>query len=51
MGERREERKIVIVYSSMYSFTEKAISIAVDEIKKNGIKPIIFMYTDEESSR
>lgn len=46
LGER-EEGKIVIVYSSMYGFTDKVVSILYDELSKKGVKPLIFKYTDK----
>ena len=39
--------KITVVYSSMYRFVEKAIEVAVDELKKQGFKPVIHRFVDE----
>ncbi len=38
--------KVVILYSSMYGFVEKAINIVIDELVKNNINPIVFKVTD-----
>ena len=36
-----EEDGVVIVYTSIYGHTQKAIDLLVDELKKNGVKKII----------
>ena len=44
------DRKVVVIYSSMYGFVENAISILVDELVKNGIKVRIHRFNDTEYS-
>jgi len=47
LAEGRVERgKIVIVYSSMYGSVKKAISFAVEELKRKKLKPLIYGFTD-----
>ncbi len=38
--------KVLILYSSMYGFVEKAINMVIDELRKNNINPIVFKITD-----
>ncbi|AIF69083.1 hypothetical protein PAP_03315 [Palaeococcus pacificus DY20341] len=40
--------KVLVVYSSMYGFVEKAVSVAVDEVKKLGYNPVVYKFTDTE---
>lgn len=42
-----EKGKILVVYSSMYGFTEEAATIAVEELSRNGYRPVIFRFTDK----
>lgn len=43
-----EKGKIAVIYSSMYGSVEKAISLAIDELKRNGVNPVIHKFTDME---
>ena len=47
IGEKESE-KIVIIYNSMYGFTDKVISILYSRLKEKGVEPLIFKYTDVE---
>ncbi len=38
--------KVVVVYDSMYGSVEKGISVAINELRKKGIKPIVYSFTD-----
>ena len=40
--------KVTVVYSSMYRFVEKAVEVAVDELKKQGFEPVIYRFVDEQ---
>ena len=42
-----ERRKTVIVYASMYGFTENIINTLIEEIEKKGIHPLVFRITDK----
>jgi len=38
--------KILVIYSSMYGSTEKAVETAVDYLRNKGFSPIIYRFTD-----
>lgn len=38
---------MLVVYDSMYGFVEKRMDIVIDELKKHGMKPVIYKYTDK----
>lgn len=40
------KNKTVVIYTSMYKFVEEAVEIAVDELKKQGVEPRIYKFTD-----
>ena len=42
----QSKEKVLILYSSMYGFVEKAMDIVIDELKKNNVNPIVFKITD-----
>lgn len=42
----RSRDKVLVLYSSMYGFVEKAIDVVIDELKKNNIEPVVFRLTD-----
>ncbi|AAL80875.1 FprA family A-type flavoprotein [Pyrococcus furiosus DSM 3638] len=44
---RAEKGKVLVVYDSMYGFVEKRMDIVIDELKKHGMKPVIYKYTDK----
>ncbi|ADT83327.1 FprA family A-type flavoprotein [Thermococcus barophilus] len=41
--------KVLVIYDSMYGFVEKAIEIALDELKKHGYIPVVYRFTDKEA--
>jgi len=43
-----ENRKILVIYSSMYGFLEKAVNIAVEELVNKGFKVKIYRFADRE---
>ncbi|KUK14153.1 MAG: FprA family A-type flavoprotein [Synergistetes bacterium] len=42
-----QKGKILVIYDSMYGFVEKGITIALDELKKNGVNPVVYSFTDK----
>ena len=44
------DNKVVVIYGSMYGFVEKAIEYAIEVLRKNGIKPVVFKFTDREQA-
>ncbi|HIH95940.1 MAG TPA: FprA family A-type flavoprotein [Thermoplasmata archaeon] len=42
-----EQRKVLVVYGSMYGFVEKAVNLAIREIRDLNFKPKIFKFTDK----
>ncbi|MEM2740149.1 MAG: FprA family A-type flavoprotein [Candidatus Bathyarchaeia archaeon] len=43
-----ERGKITVIYDSMYGSVEKAVSHAIRELEKIGVKPVTFKFTDSE---
>ncbi len=41
--------KVLVIYDSMYGFVEKAVEIALDELKKHGYTPVVYRFTDKEA--
>ncbi|MBO8173705.1 MAG: FprA family A-type flavoprotein [Thermococcus sp.] len=41
--------KILVIYDSMYGFVERAVEIALDELKKHGYTPVVYKFTDKEA--
>jgi len=48
LGEKTKD-KFLIVYDSMYGFVDKMINIAIDELKANGIEPVVYAFTDKSA--
>lgn len=48
MGEAKEN-KVLVIYDSMYGFVERAINVALEELKVNGIDPVVYGFTDKDS--
>ena len=47
LGSKSTRRgKVVVLYTSMYRFVEKAVEIVVNELEKRGINPSVYKYTD-----
>lgn len=44
-----QKGKTLVIYDSMYGFVEKGINIALDELNRNGIKAIVYGFTDVSS--
>ncbi|MCX8127355.1 MAG: FprA family A-type flavoprotein [Synergistetes bacterium] len=44
-----QKEKALVIYDSMYGFVEKGITIAIDELKKSGTKPLVYGFTDTNS--
>ncbi len=42
------ERKVVVVYSSMYGFVEQSINIVLEELSKRGFAARVFAFRDRE---
>lgn len=40
------KNKTVIVYTSMYKFVEEAVEIVIDELRKHGLVPRVYKFTD-----
>ncbi len=50
-GEGKPQKgKVVVVYTSMYRFVEKAIKIAVAELEAQGYKPVVHKIVDDYHS-
>lgn len=45
-----QKNKVIVLYSSMYGFVEKAVKIAINELAIQGIRPLVFKFTDVERS-
>jgi len=45
-----EKDKVIIIYDSMYGQVAKGMSVAIDELRKSGIKPVIYRFSDVEHS-
>lgn len=43
-------RKVVIVYSSMYGFVDRAVKEVIAELEKKGVKPVVYTFNDREHS-
>ncbi len=43
-----EEGKISVIYASMYGASKFAASVAVEELKKRGKRPVVYGFTDQE---
>ncbi|ASI98573.1 FprA family A-type flavoprotein [Thermococcus celer] len=41
--------KVLVVYDSMYGFVEKRMRIVIEELKKNGLNPVVYRFTDKEA--
>ncbi|NJE07425.1 FprA family A-type flavoprotein [Thermococcus sp. M39] len=41
--------KILVIYDSMYGFVERAVEIALDELKRHGYNPVVYKFTDKEA--
>jgi len=41
--------KILVIYDSMYGFVERAVGIALDELKKHDYNPVVYKFTDKEA--
>ncbi|WFO74955.1 FprA family A-type flavoprotein [Desulfurococcaceae archaeon MEX13E-LK6-19] len=44
-------RKVVVIYSSMYGFIDKAVGKCVEELKRNGVEVVVFKFTDTVHDR
>ena len=44
-----QEKKVTIIYSSMYGSVEKAVKIVVKELEENNVTPKVYGITDEQS--
>jgi len=42
-----EKGKVVVIYSSMYGYVEKAAQVAIENLKEQGFHPEVFRFTDE----
>lgn len=48
LGSKRIEKdKIVIIYASMYGFTEEIVSLLIEELKAKGKLPLVYKLTDK----
>jgi len=44
---KAKKGKVIVAYSSMYGYVEKAVWVAVEELKRRGFHPEVFRFTDE----
>jgi len=42
-----EKGKVLVVYGSMYGFVEKAVNVAIEELKRLNYKPEVIKFTDK----
>lgn len=40
--------KVTVVYSSMYRYVERAVQVAVDELRAQGFRPVVHRMVDDE---
>lgn len=41
--------KVLIIYDSMYGFVERRMEIVLDELRKHGLNPVVYKFTDKEA--
>ncbi|NJE61151.1 FprA family A-type flavoprotein [Thermococcus sp. 21S7] len=41
--------KVLVIYDSMYGFVERRMGIVLDELRKNGLNPVVYRFTDKEA--
>ncbi|NJE10498.1 FprA family A-type flavoprotein [Thermococcus sp. MAR1] len=41
--------KVLVLYDSMYGFVERRMEIVLDELRKHGLKPVVYRFTDKEA--
>ena len=46
---RSKKGKVLVIYDSMYGFVERRMEIVIDELKKHGMKPVVYKFTDKEA--
>ena len=46
---KAKEGKVLVVYDSMYGFVERRMEIVLDELRKLGMKPVVYRFTDKEA--
>ncbi|ASJ04747.1 FprA family A-type flavoprotein [Thermococcus barossii] len=41
--------KVLVLYDSMYGFVERRMEIVLNELRKHGLKPVVYRFTDKEA--
>ncbi|ACJ16351.1 type A flavoprotein [Thermococcus onnurineus NA1] len=41
--------KVLVIYDSMYGFVERRMEIVLDELRKHGLNPVVYKFTDKEA--